>query len=383
MSETVRRLSWDEVAARRMARHGLSAPLPGDPADAAAAMCGAHAQVMVAAETSVALRLGGATRSDVRAALWTDRTLVKTFGPRGTVHLLPAELLPRWVGAMSALPPQPIGLPEPARLTPGQTDEVVAAVDRALIGAFLTLEELGAAVVEQIGAWAGEPVMPAFGGQWPRWRQAIGTAANRGALCFGPNRGRHVTYTSPRTWLEGYRPVEGTTALVGLTRAYLHAYGPATPRDLARWLGILPGPAEEMIAAAGVEQVERAGTVAWQLAGDDAEAGRPEGVVLLPYFDAYVVGARPRELLFPGAAAGRALAGGQAGNYPVVLVDGVVAGVWHQKPAARRVTVRVELLRPLTPALRRALDEQVARLAAILELDAQLVLGTVTVGPHA
>ena len=43
--------------------------------------------------------------------------------------------------------------------------------------------------------------MPAFDGMWPRWRQALGTAAKRGALCFGPNRGRKVTYTSPRRWL--------------------------------------------------------------------------------------------------------------------------------------------------------------------------------------
>src|SRR2546430_11134802 len=29
-------------------------------------------------------------------ALWQDRSLVKTFGPRGTVHLLPAADLPMW-----------------------------------------------------------------------------------------------------------------------------------------------------------------------------------------------------------------------------------------------------------------------------------------------
>ena len=43
---------------------------------------------------------------------------------------------------------------------------------------------------------------------------------------------------------------------------------------------------------------------------------------LLPYFDAYVVGSHPREVVFPGRAYERALSGGQAGNFPVVLVDG-------------------------------------------------------------
>ncbi|MEK8144714.1 crosslink repair DNA glycosylase YcaQ family protein [Streptomyces sp. M10(2022)] len=49
-------------------------------------------------------------------------------------------------------------------------------------------------------------------------------------------------------------------------------------------------------------------------------------VRLLPYFDAFTIASQPRERLFPGAAFERALAGGQAGNFPVLLVDGVVAG---------------------------------------------------------
>ena len=54
----VRRLTWAQVSARRMGRQGLISPLTGaDPADAVAAMCGAHAQVLSAAELSVGLRL--------------------------------------------------------------------------------------------------------------------------------------------------------------------------------------------------------------------------------------------------------------------------------------------------------------------------------------
>jgi hypothetical protein len=45
------------------------------------------------------------------------------------------------------------------------------------------------------------------------------------------------------------------------------------------------------------------------------------------YFDTFVVGGQPRERLYPGPAATRALTpAGQAGNYPVLLVDGVVGG---------------------------------------------------------
>ena len=110
----------------------------------------------------------------------------------------------------------------------------------------------------------------------------------------------------------------------------------------------------------------------------------PDGVRLLPYFDAYVVAGQPRARLFPGAAAKRALSpSGQAGNYPVLLVDGVVGGIWHQRRSGRRIVVTVETLAPLRADQRRELDEEVALIGRIVEAEPTLVLGQVTVGPHA
>ena len=103
-------LSWAQVSARRLTRHRLprsaagGGPDAGDLADVVSAICGAHAQIASAAELSIGLRVPGATRDLVRRALWRDRTLVKTRGPRGTVHLLAAADLPMWVGALSAVP---------------------------------------------------------------------------------------------------------------------------------------------------------------------------------------------------------------------------------------------------------------------------------------
>src|ERR1044071_8848149 len=127
------RLTWRAVIARRAARHHLAAPGSG-PAGVTAAMCGAHAQIMSAAEVSVATRLDGATRADVQKALWTDRALVKTHGPRGTVHLLPAHDLGLWTGALKALPPANT-FAAGVRLTPEQTARVAEAIDDALTSA--------------------------------------------------------------------------------------------------------------------------------------------------------------------------------------------------------------------------------------------------------
>jgi hypothetical protein len=67
----------------------------------------------------------------------------------------------------------------------------------------------------------------------------------------------------------------------------------------------------------------------------------------------------------------------------VLLVDGEVAGVWHQKRSGRRIAVTVEPLRRLSKARVTDLEAQVTRLGEVLEGDATLTIGEVSVGPHA
>jgi Winged helix DNA-binding domain len=380
-------ITWAEVCARRLERHALSAPArDARPADIVGAMCGAHAQVLSAAEWSVGLRIAGITRTEIRDALWTDHSLVKTFGPRGTVHLLPAQDLPMWAGALSAMP---YGRNADARselLTPEQAEAIVEAIATVLEQAELTVDELTEALVDDLGPWAGDLVMPAFQEMWPRWRMALATAGARGALCFGPHRGRNITYTNPRRWLPNFQPADTQTALTGIAMRYLHAYGPATPQQFAQWLGAPRQLAAELFDSLSgeLQQVELDGAVAWLVAGDTAAPSTPpQGVRLLPYFDAYTVGCHPRKLLFPGRAAERALANGQAGNFPVLLIDGTVAGVWHQRRSGRKIAITVEPLDPLTGAQRHELGDQVERIGEFLEGKPQLTIGAVTVGAHA
>lgn len=391
MSSRTARLSWSEVSARRLERQGLAVPLrTTDPDEPARAMCGAHAQVLSAAELSLGLRAEAMTRTDVRTALWDRRSLVKTHGPRGTVHLLPTADLPMWIGALSSMPQPANPFAQHIRMSEEQTEQVVAAIGKVLESAELTVDELSEAVVEATAPWAGDLVMPAFQGMWPRWRQAVTLASYRGVLCFGPNKGRKVTYTNPQRFLPEFEPLDGPTAQARLLESYLRAYGPAIPLQYAKWLNAPRTWATELFSSleqrGRLARVDFEGTPAW-VAADDTDFSAvpsPSGLRLLPYFDAYVVAGQPRERLFPGRAAERALtSSGQAGNYPVLLIDGTVRGVWHQRRSGKKLYITVEPLTPLTAAHRAALDEQVDRVAAVLEGRPELTVGTVTAGGHA
>jgi Winged helix DNA-binding domain len=55
--------------------------------DAVAELAGVHAQLMTSAELTLWARVEGLEPDAVRRALWEERTLVKTWAMRGTLHL--------------------------------------------------------------------------------------------------------------------------------------------------------------------------------------------------------------------------------------------------------------------------------------------------------
>jgi Winged helix DNA-binding domain len=100
-------VTWPHVLAWRVRRQGLAERAPADEALAVVARIGGlHAQLLSSAELTLHARVDDLDLDAVTRALWTDRTLVKTWAMRGTLHLLPAEELPAFVGAMRAIPPR-------------------------------------------------------------------------------------------------------------------------------------------------------------------------------------------------------------------------------------------------------------------------------------
>jgi hypothetical protein len=312
-----------------------------------------------------------------QAALWTEHSLIKTYGLRGTVHVFPARDLAMWTAALAAVPSRIGAYREGIRLTGDESGRIVEAMAAALEVSELTADELEAEIVSRVGAWAAERSVEAFTSAWPRWRLALYDAAAKGIVCFGANRGSKVTWTSVQRLIPGFAPMERDEAVRALVRAYLRAYGPSTPQWFARWVAGPKRWADDAFASLRDElaEVDVEGTRAWLVADDGRfDAPPSRGVRLLPYFDAYTIAWQPRELMFSGRAAERALAGGQAGTVPVLLVDGVVTGLWHHRKSAMKLAITIEPFAHLRPSQREELDAQVARLGEIWDVPAEVTL---------
>src|SRR5207237_10000980 len=63
-------------------------------------VCGLQAQLLSAAELALSARVAGATQESVRDALWVEKTLVRVWTVRGTIHVIPANDLSLWMAAL-------------------------------------------------------------------------------------------------------------------------------------------------------------------------------------------------------------------------------------------------------------------------------------------
>ena len=364
-------LSWDQVLGFRLARQFLSLRAPaGDVFEVARRLCGVRAQLPSTAELTLWARVDGLQPGEVKQGLEQDRTLVKTW-IRNRLHVVPSDDLALYV---AALHPRPEG-PGDAWLrlrgvTREQYEAIVANVPRVLDGRPRTREWLADRLVELVGADVRDAVLFSWGG-------VLKQSARFGDLCFGPPRGRTITFVRPDRWLR--RSLHADPAAAGrvLVRRFLAAYGPASAVDFGHWIED-PTKARALVRASADEltEVEIDGRRALTLTDDLAalaESSRPRGVRLLPAFDQYVTGAQPREAFVPSTGMRRVF--GQRGFVaPVLLVDGQAAGVWSHELTGNKVRVQVEPFRALRPEMRAALADEVERLAAFLDGSPDLVL---------
>lgn len=377
--------SWDRVISRRLARNFLESAAPaGQLTAVASAVCGLQAQVLTAAEMALGLRVRNATVATVREAMWSTHQLVKTYGPRTTLHLLAADDVPVFMAALRArerLAPELWHAK--LNVSPSQATALLEAIAQSLDGCALTREELARAVAERVGEWAREPLAST-------WGEFLPPAAFRGWLCFGPSQGSKVTFVRADQWVPNWREVDPDAALRDVLVRYAATYGPITARDFAHWFWLTPDIAQSLIDANAdaLTRVSVAGGYAWLPAGSDepAPTQRRDTLRLVPQYDCYVLGSNPRESIVPDNARARIASHGRgrfegAVGLPVVLINGVVSGIWERRERAAEVLLRVETFEPLTVAQRDLLDLEVDRLSAFFGKRAALRVGRLTAAP--
>jgi hypothetical protein len=176
-----------------------------------------------------------------------------------------------------------------------------------------------------------------------------------------------VVYETLETWL-GEPPTREPLPLADVVRRYLRAFGPATPADVTAWSGITG--VRAAFDALGDELVPlrtHDGRTVWDLAGLELTGSDvPAPARFLGRYDNVWLSHAGRDRVTPPEAR-RRWTGANGGVGSVVLVDGVLAGLWSATPGG---SVELDLFAPATRAQRAELDAEAGRVEALLRVPA-------------
>lgn len=350
-----------KVHAWRVERQLLAGARAATPEDVAATLVGVQAQVTSSAALAIALRSRPARRTaaatDATTTALRERRLVRSWAMRGTLHLFAAADVPTVAAALGGRD----NWRRPAWLrwygvTEPEMDRLIDTIGDVLDdGRPRTRAEMAEEIGSRLGARAGRLLLGS-------WGSALKVASDRHYLCQSAEDGAAVRFVRASRWIGSWRDEDPNASLAALVERYLAAYGPATLREVLRWWGVsVVAVMKPIIAALGdrLTEVLVDGTRAYVRTQDIAaiEAMRPTrgDVHLLGGFDPLIVGAGLREQLIPPAHLKR-VSRTAGWISPVVLVDGLAAGVWEGTRAGDWLTITVEPFAPLSPARRAAVE---------------------------
>ncbi len=356
-------VTWEQVLAWRMKRQWLSEATAGDAAVVVRRLAGIQAQLPSAAVAAIGLRQASPQPGEVDRLL-AERSLLRTWAMRGTLHLLAAEEAGAYLSLLAAAKTWHKGTWQRAFVNLQDVNRLTAVVGELLEGRLLTRAELVAGVVDRTGDQAlGDHLASG-------WGAVLKPLAWQGVLCQGPSSGGRVTFTRPDSWVSNWSglPAPDDAAPV-VIESYLGAHGPASAATFDQWLSRGASKKAQLgdwFARLGsrltVVEVEGQPLYARREDLDDLRAARSDDTVrLLPAFDQFVLAPGTSDVRI--ITAGRRAAVSKAGGWisPVVVARGRVVGTWQVTDQQ----IDIALFAEEGDISRRALDDEVQRVAAL------------------
>ncbi len=320
-----------------------------------------QAQDARAAALGVRARSGGLMADDVVRAQVDERSIVRAWCMRGTLHLVPADQLRQLLAIFG-----PVFIRR-ARRRMAQLGLDDATVRGALPRIRVLLGETAPSTRHDIAdALAAQGVPIDRDGQAPV--HLVRRACLAGIAVETGTRDDEPVYGLLDQWLPGEPDTDRAAALAALARRYLSAHQPAGRDDFAAWSGL---PVADVRAGWRAVADEAAPVDAdrrlWCLADarDATDDGGTPSVRLLPAFDGYLLGyARRTHAVAPQHA--QAVHPGGGIIRPTVLRDGTCVATWRIDRSRRLGRVIIRPFVALSDHVTAALDAEVADVGRFL-----------------
>ncbi len=319
------------------------------------AIAGAQSQDQPPGRHQVRVRSTGLTAAAVEHARLEERSIIRHWVMRMTVHLFPTEdfgwltpLFKERIVSWSLRRLEALGL------APSERDRALSAIRKAIEREGAITRTQAMEIAESTGIEVNVE---------RRTHLSVLTVVG-GAACIGPDQGRGSVFVDTREWIGDVKTPDREESLAELARRYFEAFAPATERDFAKWSGLPLGECRigmERIAS----ELEPLGSASQALFGPksfNARLPRSPVVRLLPHFDTYLMGYASRSHAVDEAGEKVILPGGGILR-PTICVDGRFVGTWSRKNTKKKVTVTLEPFGRLDDRWLPAIEAEVADIA--------------------
>lgn len=348
---------------------------PFDPVTICRDVCGVQAQVMSAAYLQLWARNHALRRGDIEAALWKDRTLVKTSLMRQTLHFIPTDEFALYISALRASRRAGV-LRVMARcgISEARAEAMTPVILQALANGPCGRSEIVAA----LRPGANKAVRFWLENSWGLVRLPVAD----GLICYGAGENNEANFIRVDQWLPKLKMklMPAAEAQKLLLRKYLRAYGPATLGDFSHWAGISMAEVRTLGPQADAEIVEiSSGKRPLLMMQEDVGELEPDSklsrsIRLLPNFDVCLLAHREKDHLLSNQHYKRVYRN-QGWISPVALIGGEIAGVWGYKPRGKKLEVTIEPFGKLSKVEKDGIQQEAEELACFFGSELQVRMG--------
>jgi hypothetical protein len=353
--------------------------------DVVGKVCGLHSQLPLTPPYSLWNRVKEFKPEMLDCLLYRDRSLVKTWFMRGTLHTIPSRDLPVYHSALKRMWFEHHGRYMNGPGWPSREDrekKLYPRIREALAGKPLRRKGLS----DRVRVLLADESQP-YERLFSAWGGILKETSYLGLTVHAEPCERESCFARLGEWLPNVdlNYVGETEARQQLLKHYLHGYGPASAQDFACWSGLLTSEANKIIEESkGLRQVQLEGsrTVLWMAKEDVRRLEKidPESPVpprFLPKYDSYLMGHKDRSRIIRDELLQkvyRPIVGEVAAT---VLVNGRIVATWTSKKTKKILKITVNPLEKLPNDALTILQPLADELALFVGVkEAQIMLGS-------
>ncbi|MCP4442605.1 MAG: winged helix DNA-binding domain-containing protein [Aureispira sp.] len=357
----------------RFCQSGLNQPFESSEA-CATQLLGVQAQILNAGAIALWNRLEEFSLSDFQDLLYTQKTLVKLWGQRKTIHLYTTQ---DWPTIHKAFVDTPSWWKRKIK-----DPKELAAFDKALDSVVKLLKKektLNRALVRDSKLKIPEALTSSWGGLFM-------DLVFHGHACHGQRKGNQGCFVHREHWVPNleWTPPTELAAKQWLAQQYFQTYGPATIHDFAYWAGGKVTVMREVVKSLGDKLVEvNYGAQAhwiWHTMATELQKNAPSNAqwptrllyrfdpLLLPHKDkSWLIEEQYYKSVWKKAAVIDA----------VILIAGQIKGTWKYTRKGKRLLIELMPFKPLSKGILQKLEKEAFRIASFLEYPKEQVIVSV------